>query len=54
MISDERTGESLKNRLMGAINCRGFNNSKPNIIVIDEIDGASMSGSGDSVFIRHI
>lgn len=51
--SDDRTGESLKNKLVGAIETRvSMVNSKPNLVVIDEIDGASMSGTGDQNFIK--
>jgi hypothetical protein len=51
--SDDRTGESLKNKLVGAIETRvSMLNSKPNLVVIDEIDGASMAGTGDQNFIR--
>ncbi|KAI8617322.1 hypothetical protein BC830DRAFT_1114090 [Chytriomyces sp. MP71] len=46
--SDDRTGESLRNKLMGAIESQSLKSKKPNIIVIDEIDGASAGGGEDS------
>ncbi|KAJ3026307.1 UNVERIFIED_CONTAM: Chromosome transmission fidelity protein 18 [Siphonaria sp. JEL0065] len=46
--SDDRTGESLRNKLIGAIESQSLNSKKPNLIIIDEIDGAS-SGGGDQV-----
>ncbi|ORY53762.1 P-loop containing nucleoside triphosphate hydrolase protein [Rhizoclosmatium globosum] len=42
--SDDRTGESLRNKLIGAIESQSLNSKRPNLIIIDEIDGASASG----------
>ncbi|KAI8928179.1 hypothetical protein BC831DRAFT_449485 [Entophlyctis helioformis] len=51
--SDDRTGEALKNKLTNAIECQAVMGSKlPNLVIIDEIDGASASGSGDQTFIK--
>ncbi|KAJ3326640.1 hypothetical protein HDU76_012758 [Blyttiomyces sp. JEL0837] len=49
--SDDRTGEALRNKLLGAIEAQSIANSKPNLIIIDEIDGASQAG-GDSSFMK--
>ncbi|KAJ3391398.1 Chromosome transmission fidelity protein 18 [Lobulomyces angularis] len=51
--SDDRTGEVLKNKLQGALTNRNINNGKPNLIVIDEIDGASQTG-GDQSFMKFL
>ncbi len=46
--SDDRTGDALKNKILGAIECQEvYGNRKPNLIIIDEIDGASTTGSGE-------
>ncbi|KAJ3247360.1 hypothetical protein HK104_007803, partial [Borealophlyctis nickersoniae] len=51
--SDDRTGESLKNKLLNAIQSQSVMGSrKPNLVVIDEIDGASSGGSGDQNFMK--
>lgn len=50
--SDDRTGDSLKNKLMGAIENRSFMGNKPALVIIDEIDGASQTGSGDQNFMN--
>ena len=48
--SDDRTGEALRNKLLGAVESKGLSsNGKPTLVVIDEIDGASQSGQGDNV-----
>ncbi|KAL2918127.1 Chromosome transmission fidelity protein 18 [Polyrhizophydium stewartii] len=50
--SDDRTGEALKNKLLGAIECQPVMGGKlPNLVIIDEIDGAS-SGGGDQAFVN--
>nr|KAJ3422055.1 hypothetical protein HK105_001378 [Polyrhizophydium stewartii] len=50
--SDDRTGEALKNKLLGAIECQPVMGGKlPNLVIIDEIDGAS-SGGGDQGDMR--
>ncbi|KAJ3129931.1 Chromosome transmission fidelity protein 18 [Physocladia obscura] len=46
--SDDRTGEALRNKLIGAVESQSLNSRKPNLIIIDEIDGAS-AGGGDNV-----
>jgi chromosomal replication initiation ATPase DnaA len=53
--SDDRTGEALKNKLVGAIEVKeSMKNNKPNLVIIDEIDGASMSGNGDQNFMKFL
>ena len=53
--SDDRTGESLKNKLVGAIETKeSLKTKKPNLVIIDEIDGASMSGTGDQNFMKFL
>lgn len=53
--SDDRTGEALKNKLLGAVEVKeSMKNNKPNLVVIDEIDGASMSGNGDQNFMKFL
>ncbi|KAI9332801.1 hypothetical protein BDR26DRAFT_868938 [Obelidium mucronatum] len=49
--SDDRTGESLRNKLIGAIESQSLNSRKPNLIIIDEIDGASATG-GETSFMQ--
>ncbi|TPX46634.1 hypothetical protein CcCBS67573_g10303 [Chytriomyces confervae] len=46
--SDDRTGDSLRNKLLGAIESQSVNTRKPNLVIIDEIDGASSAGGDDS------
>jgi hypothetical protein len=46
--SDDRTGDVLTRKIMGAIEMQSINTSKPNLIIIDEVDGASSAG-GDNV-----
>ncbi|KAJ3114323.1 hypothetical protein HK098_007385, partial [Nowakowskiella sp. JEL0407] len=51
--SDDRTGEILKNKLLGALQTQSvMGNKKPNLLVIDEIDGASSGGHGDQNFMK--
>ncbi|KAH9271827.1 hypothetical protein BASA83_005929 [Batrachochytrium salamandrivorans] len=51
--SDDRTGEALKNKVISAIESQSvFSDKRPNLVIIDEIDGASSSGSGDQTFIK--
>ncbi|KAJ3271775.1 hypothetical protein HDV01_006383 [Terramyces sp. JEL0728] len=46
--SDDRGSEVIKNRITSAIESKSvFGNKKPSLVIIDEIDGASASGSGD-------
>jgi hypothetical protein len=53
--SDDRTGEALKNKIAGAIQVKeSIKNNKPNLVIIDEIDGASMSGNGDQNFMKFL
>lgn len=47
--SDDRTGGALKGKISAAIAGNDIQNGKPNLIVIDECDGASVAG-GDAVF----
>jgi chromosome transmission fidelity protein 18 len=47
--SDDRTGDSLKNTLYQALESSCIKNGKPNLVIIDEIDGASHT-SADQVF----
>jgi chromosome transmission fidelity protein 18 len=46
--SDDRTGDALRNKLLGSVESKSIQSSKPNLVIIDEIDGASSAG-GDSV-----
>jgi len=50
--SDDRTGNSVKNKLLSALEMQNITNGKPNLVVIDEIDGVSGKGSGDQNFIK--
>ncbi|KAJ3044637.1 hypothetical protein HDV00_001563 [Rhizophlyctis rosea] len=51
--SDDRTGDALKNKLMGALESQSvMGNKRPSLVVIDEIDGASAGGSGDNNFMK--
>ncbi|KAI9103113.1 hypothetical protein DFS34DRAFT_691661 [Phlyctochytrium arcticum] len=51
--SDDRTGDSIKNKLVGALETQSVLGSrKPCLVVIDEIDGASAAGQGDQNFIK--
>ncbi|KND04421.1 uncharacterized protein SPPG_00150 [Spizellomyces punctatus DAOM BR117] len=51
--SDDRTGDSIKQRLVGALETQSVLGSrKPCLVLIDEIDGASASGQGDQNFIK--
>ena len=50
--SDERAAELVNNRLMNAINSQSvFGDKKPNLVIIDEIDGA-LNSSSDAGFIK--
>ncbi|KAJ3341260.1 hypothetical protein HDU91_000729 [Kappamyces sp. JEL0680] len=49
--SDDRTGTILKTKIMSAIEAKTTLTGKPNLVIIDEIDGASGSG-GDQSFIQ--
>ncbi|KAI8840622.1 hypothetical protein BJ741DRAFT_661907 [Chytriomyces cf. hyalinus JEL632] len=49
--SDDRTGDSLRNKLLGAIESQSVTTKKPNLVIIDEIDGAS-SAAGDDSFME--
>lgn len=49
--SDERTADVVQSKIMNAIEMKPvFGDCKPNLILIDEIDGA-LGGSGDNNFI---
>ncbi|CAG8479853.1 1511_t:CDS:10 [Cetraspora pellucida] len=49
--SDDRTGQVIKNRIKDALETQSVVfNKKPNLIIIDEIDG--VSGSGDENFVK--
>ncbi|ORX54698.1 hypothetical protein BCR36DRAFT_403127 [Piromyces finnis] len=50
--SDDRTGNSVKNKLLSALEMQNITNGKPNLVIIDEIDGVSGKGSGDQNFIK--
>ena len=50
--SDDRTGDSLKNKLQGALESQSVTGKKPSLVVIDEIDGASSGGHGEQVGLR--
>ncbi|KAI8906203.1 hypothetical protein DFJ77DRAFT_477944 [Powellomyces hirtus] len=51
--SDDRTGDSIKTRLVGALETQSVLGAKrPHLVVIDEIDGASSTGQGDQNFIK--
>jgi chromosome transmission fidelity protein 18 len=50
--SDDRTSESFKNKLTGALEVQSvFGDCRPNMVIIDEIDGVSQSASSDQTFI---
>jgi flagellar biosynthesis GTPase FlhF len=49
--SDDRTAAIFKNKIMTAIESKDIRNNKPNLVVIDEIDGVSGTG-GESTFIN--
>jgi len=49
-ISDDRTGNTVKNKLLSALEMQNITNGKPNLVIIDEIDGVSGKGSGDQVY----
>jgi hypothetical protein len=51
--SDERTAAVFKSKVINAIENKDIMNKKPNLVVIDEIDGVSSSG-GDSSFINQL
>ncbi|KAJ3259296.1 hypothetical protein HK103_002494 [Boothiomyces macroporosus] len=52
--SDDRGSEVIKNRITSALESKSvFGNKKPNLIIIDEIDGASATGSGDQVTLTY-
>lgn len=45
IISDDRTGSVIKNKIINALETHSINqNKKPILILIDEIDGVSSSG----------
>ncbi|KAI9293253.1 P-loop containing nucleoside triphosphate hydrolase protein [Neoconidiobolus thromboides FSU 785] len=47
--SDDRTSNTVKEKITSAIEMRSmFKEKRPNLIVIDEIDGVSTSGGGDN------
>ncbi|KAI8801849.1 P-loop containing nucleoside triphosphate hydrolase protein [Cladochytrium replicatum] len=51
--SDDRTGNALGNKLLSAIESQSvMGNRKPNLVVIDEVDGASASGQGEQNFVK--
>jgi len=50
--SDDRTGNTVKNKLLSALEMQNITNGKPNLVIIDEIDGVSGKGSGDQNFIK--
>ncbi|KAJ3174600.1 hypothetical protein HDU87_007082 [Geranomyces variabilis] len=51
--SDDRTGDSVKARLIGALETQSVLGARrPHLLVIDEIDGASSGGQGDHNFIK--
>ncbi|CAG8548691.1 14459_t:CDS:10, partial [Dentiscutata erythropus] len=47
---DDRTGQVIKNRIKDALETQSVFNKKPNLIIIDEIDG--VSSSGDENFVK--
>jgi organic radical activating enzyme len=49
--SDDRTSAVFKSKIMTAIESKDIRNNKPNLVVIDEIDGVSGTG-GESAFIN--
>ncbi|KAG0243590.1 hypothetical protein BGW41_001801 [Actinomortierella wolfii] len=50
--SDDRTGAAIKGKIESALEIQSIRGSdKPNLLIIDEIDGASSSG-GDQSFIK--
>lgn len=54
LLSDERTADVLKNSILHSIESRSvFGDKKPNLIVIDEIDGA-MGGQTDTSLIKFL
>ncbi|KAJ3163636.1 hypothetical protein HDU86_000222 [Geranomyces michiganensis] len=51
--SDDRTGDSVKARLIGSLETQSVLGARrPHLLVIDEIDGASSAGQGDHNFIK--
>ncbi|KAJ3153578.1 hypothetical protein HDU89_000620 [Geranomyces variabilis] len=51
--SDDRTGDSVKARLIGALETQSVLGARrPHLLVIDEIDGASSAGQGDHNFVK--
>ncbi|RKP04266.1 hypothetical protein CXG81DRAFT_8418, partial [Caulochytrium protostelioides] len=50
--SDDRTASLMGSRLMGAISAQNVRNAKPNMVILDEIDGASMAGGDGGRFMR--
>ncbi|KAJ3195461.1 hypothetical protein HK101_012028 [Irineochytrium annulatum] len=46
---DDRTGEALKNKILNAISSKSIKNGKPNLVIIDEIDGASSAGGENNL-----
>lgn len=52
LISDDRTGASIKGKIEAALEIQSILGSdKPNMLIIDEIDGVSSSG-GEQSFIK--
>lgn len=52
LISDDRTGASIKGKIDAALEIQSILGSdKPNMLIIDEIDGVSSSG-GEQSFIK--
>ncbi|KAJ3415604.1 Chromosome transmission fidelity protein 18 [Chytridiales sp. JEL 0842] len=49
--SDDRTGTALREKLLSAIESKSIISNKPNLVIIDEIDGASATG-GDNSFMK--
>ena len=50
--SDERTGDSLIQKIRGSISSNNLQ-SKPNLVIIDEIDGA-LNTSSDNVHLLSV
>ncbi|KAI9007309.1 P-loop containing nucleoside triphosphate hydrolase protein [Gaertneriomyces semiglobifer] len=51
--SDDRTGDAVRTKLVGALETQSVLGSrKPHLVVIDEIDGVSATGQGDNNFIK--
>jgi chromosome transmission fidelity protein 18 len=51
--SDDRTSDAFKNKVASALQVQAvFGERRPNLIVIDEIDGASAASTGEQSFIN--